>query len=573
MGDFKYEVNGQVVEFDREPTEADIDEAAAQLGASPQQPAQAPQQAVQQRPGLIEKLTGTQPGKRFTPGEVEEKIAGRQDLLSAGIKTVARDVTKSATSKSLLTRLLPPSPAGPLLIGLGVLERGYSAFANVGIEAEKQAQSNEAFRKGLIAQGVPEEKANELASKEEIKKLLPGLVKAGKAGLKGITGERRGQIGDIFRLQGFTDRQSATAGLIADTIMMAGVTSAVKTVTGKTVGRAAAKQAVTKAKIAQAIDEPFAKSVGVAKKGRLAGAVAKGKQSTREAVETIVDNKQSLKFVDEVTGEVTEGILPRTIAETSQSVRQLKTKFYNQWDEIIQQSGNKVQTKNVVELLEKTKKGFGDKLFNQPLIAYADEQIKLFQTVGKEMTVAQADDALKSLNKGINQFFTARIKDPAKSATINLDMAMRDVLNAGVDDALKGIKSTTFRQARKQYSSLRTVEELIERAAQKELTRGPGLVGRSVDVVSTSQALVGIVTNRLDKVLSAVTLKGASAVNTFLNQPSRIMRIMFQSVDKIKTKAAADTVRSVAQNLKSITLRGAAKTGLRTTVRKSVQEN
>ena len=98
---FKYQINGQMVEFQREPTEADIDEAATQL--PPKDP--------------------------FLPGEaiVEQKTSSREDLLRQGLQR-GSEIPTAAKERGLLPAAGQAGLAGLETVG-GLFQRAESALA------------------------------------------------------------------------------------------------------------------------------------------------------------------------------------------------------------------------------------------------------------------------------------------------------------------------------------------------------------------------------------------------------------------------------------------------------------
>ena len=134
---FVYEVNGQKVEFEKEPSEADIDEAAKSLGQKPKPEATAGDVATMAVQAALPALTSSQVVPIFKPGFVGPVAPGKieQELFSAagyGLKPTGFNPQAVGQAMSPLKEIIPKTLAryaAPGGLGIGAVATDLGAMA------------------------------------------------------------------------------------------------------------------------------------------------------------------------------------------------------------------------------------------------------------------------------------------------------------------------------------------------------------------------------------------------------------------------------------------------------------
>lgn len=512
---------------DSPPTEKELNQIFSQLNKQP---------AAQ--PGIL--------GKRFTPQEVEQRISQQPDVLRQGVSAgLERFVSPGAFLQD------PLGAKASIQVLSGLIQRGVAGVVNPLLEAQK--------RGGLARFESPEEAAKLGVSEAEFRADKGATLKQiGLASLKGITGERLGEAGDIFRVAGVPDRAAAALGLVSEALVLEGVTKLAKGTRAVRADKAINQQ------IAKAVDKPFAKAVRPSLKRKTAAGLARSKQVAREGIESIVDNKENLRFIDDITGEVLEGQLPKNLNQTSQAVSQTKTRIFSRYSKLREEAGaggKTISTDPVIKELQKKIDDWVTKTANRPLVKYAQQWIDDLRAKGT-LTLQEADDLAKTMNVNLDTFFKGR--NPLGSVTSGVDEIIRRQMNTGLDDVVKATTGEAFRALKQKYSALRSIEDDIAKAAKREFQQGGGLVGEAATAAAAAEIAGGVVTGRVDLAIRGLFLKAAASVNRFLNKPSRAIEKIFREVEKIKTTDAKKALNIISETLKRITLRtpeGAFTTG------------
>jgi hypothetical protein len=174
---YKYEVNGSVVEFENEPTEQDIDEAAAQLGNAPQPEKEEPKANLLQAAGA---------------GLIE---GGARNIKTVGnVAEMAGDALPSYTPAGMLGKMYQKLPV---------------KFEDIGNDALDWVEKNIPKREGVLAKVVE--------GAAQVPSAIAELMVLKGAGVGGLPA----QMGIQGAVHGYDNRKAGESlwGGVAGTIM------------------------------------------------------------------------------------------------------------------------------------------------------------------------------------------------------------------------------------------------------------------------------------------------------------------------------------------------------------------
>lgn len=257
----------------------------------------------------------------------------------------------------------------------------------------------------------------------------------------------------------------------------------------------------------------------------------------REAVFTILENKNNLKFADEAGDFVTK--LPENLREFSESVDQTKKFIFKQYDSLAQSAGEAGAKVKLVPIVKELRTVTKNKVLRDQapeVVSYAERRAKaLFNR--KQYSTSEAQEAVEILNRNLEAFYKNPTYDNATKVTI--DAMIANNLRKGLDEAVSGITGKQYQVLKNKYGALKTVEKDVARRAIVDARKNiKGLIDYS-DILSGGQVVSGILSLNPALVASGATQKIIASVFKRINDPNRIIKNMFQKVDKVVERAKA----------------------------------
>ena len=338
-------------------------------------------------------------------------------------------------------------------------------------------------------------------------------------------------IGSIFvggkaaKEAGSLVKEGAIAG---EEALQAGKEAAAKGL-GTIAEKAAQKEA---GKIPGIVEEGISKGIKPSVAGKATeGDVRNYFEKARDAVKSIITNKEKLKFADEA-GNIETGRLPETLSEFSQSVDTTKKEIFRQYDELAKKAGQKGAKVDLKSIAGELKAVTDNPVLadNAPdAVQYAKTRMAALSK-RKVYTTEQAQEAIAIYNKSLDAFYKNPNYDNASKAAI--DAMIANKLRVGLDGVIENSVGEGYQGLKNTYGALKTIESDVTKAALREAKRAPkGLIDYA-DIASGAELVRAIATLNPADLATSAAIKGFKEYIKLKNNPSRIVKNMFSDVEK-----------------------------------------
>lgn len=343
----------------------------------------------------------------------------------------------------------------------------------------------------------------------------------------------------------------SAAGLVADIasspidVLLSLVTGGIKPGAPKTVS--------------SVVDKSFLSSIKPLVKGKKTiGRLKKVREEARSSVESIVSNKQNLKFIDDA-GDIKKGALPETLDEFSQAIDQTKKSIFLKYDAIKTQAGEKGSRISLKPVAEEILEAVSRPQISDVSPTVQNYGIELAARLDKRSSysLTEAQDVLEALNANLKGFFINPTPDAAHKAII--DRAVANNIRKSLVQVVEKETGPGFSILKKQYGALNAIEEDVTKKALFESKKNLAGLGNLFDIFSAGDIVSGITMSNPTQVAKGGFQLAARKVLQKINNPNRIITNMFKRVDKIKN---IDPVKRLIQNM---LLRQAPKTAVGST--------
>ena len=257
----------------------------------------------------------------------------------------------------------------------------------------------------------------------------------------------------------------------------------------------------------------------------------------QKAVETIVGNKDSFVFIDDA-GNTVKGALPKSLSEFSQAVEQTKKNIFTQYDTLAQKAGSKgavVDLNPVIKELAPLVNTKAVRDLGPEIINYANKRAAaLFNR--KQYTATEAQEAISLLNNSLEAYYKNPSYDLASKAYV--DALIANKLRSSLDDVIEKSAGAGYQELKNTYGSLKAIEHDVNRRAIVDARKNiKGLIDFS-DVGTGAAAVKGITNLDPSTVAAAATAGTISRWYKHINDPNRIIKNMFEKVEKAGTTPA-----------------------------------
>lgn len=252
-------------------------------------------------------------------------------------------------------------------------------------------------------------------------------------------------------------------------------------------------------------------------------------QKAQQAVNAIIENKNSLQLTDEF-GDLTNK-LPENLHQFSQAIDQTKRGIFDRYNQMAKNAG---QTGTIIDL-NPIAKELNSVANNKVLmdispstVKYARERIKSLGKRGS-YTVEEAQEAIQYLNSGLDAFYKNPSFDTASKAYIDSLIANR--MRKGLDGVIENAVGTGYQELKNQYGALKSIERDVNRRAVVDARKNnKGLIDFS-DIFSGSEVVRGIVSMNPASVGAGVAARGIARLYKMRNDPNRVIKKMFETVE------------------------------------------
>lgn len=528
---------GQTVEFDGNPTQADIEEVAKSF--KPIQQNVQPKTPVAQ-PEKQSFISSTQPTFKASEGgatSIPKNVAKTIGNIPSSARNLVRNtiapvnpfdtqspiniganIAKGASDiKSLVKGVKDIGVGGTakaLAGGVGsIFKKGADIYKGVGQKIynnlEENAVGNNSVSSGVgtsIAQGI----SNVAKVGVEDPLLIPSLIYA-PSNVRGT---------------GFTD----------DAISKLSGLNKVDTKLSTVLPKAKAVFEPSTKALEQKVVAQFEKGVKPLLNARSTPEmVKKYKDNIVNATKVINDNKTNLSFVDDI-GDVTVGKNPQTLQQLSEAVDQTKKSVFSEYNALTKKSGEKgltVKTDNIANELDTVIADEALQISNPTAVQYArDLKDRLSY---RELSPEVTENVIKNYNESLKAFYKNPSYDNASKASI--DALIVNKLRQQLDEGITGLTGEQYQTLKNKYGALKTIENDVLKATLREARKNnKGLIDFT-DIFSGSDILTGILSMNPAQIARGATARGVKEYYKYLNSPNRAVKKMFNSTEKLNQRS------------------------------------
>ena len=257
----------------------------------------------------------------------------------------------------------------------------------------------------------------------------------------------------------------------------------------------------------------------------------KYKNDVVEAVKTINENKNQIKFADEFGEKTITGRNPKTLQELADAQDQSKKIIFEKYDSLAKQAGDKglvIKTDDLAPELDSIIGNPALQITNPEAIRYAQGLKKRF--FNKELDAKTAQDVIQNYNKSLDAFYQNPTYESSSKASI--DALIANKLRQKLDDGVTGLTGEQYQALKNQYKSLKTVERDIIKAAIRDARKNNKSLLDYTDILTGGDAIAGIVTLNPGLLARGATARGIKEFYKYLNSPNRAIKKIFKSVEK-----------------------------------------
>jgi hypothetical protein len=256
-------------------------------------------------------------------------------------------------------------------------------------------------------------------------------------------------------------------------------------------------------------------------------------QRAENAVDTIIENKNSLKLTNEY-GDVQPGTLPQSLKQFSQAIDQTKREVFNKYNQMATEAGETGAVVNLTPIVSELEKISTSTpiIDNAPGIAeYAAKRAEALKARGSYSTL-DAQESISILNQSLESFYKNPSYESASRAYV--DALIANNLRKGLDSVIEGISGEGYQGLKNQYGSLKAIERDVNRRMIVDArANGKGLIDFS-DVFSGGEAVRGLLTMNPAMIGQAAAMKVIANMIKNANNPNRVVKNMFEKANSMK---------------------------------------
>lgn len=326
----------------------------------------------------------------------------------------------------------------------------------------------------------------------------------------------------------FTAAEKAVAPAVAKVGEMADdITRPIRTITGH----------LDDAEVDQFFKESIDKGIRPTVVGKNSGnQVNSYYRKARQAVETILESKDELNLVDE-WGEAQPGRLPKSLGEFSQAIDQAKNRIFQEYDTLARETGARGLELNVANIADEIIKQVNNKAVRAlypDLAKYATELAERLKSDGF-FTPDDAQKAIEMLNSSLTAYY--RNPNPAAAGRAVLDAAIAAKFRNALDDLIEYATGESYKTLKQKYSSLRAIQEDVAKRATVDARKNYKGFFDLTQIFATGDIVQGLLNLNASQIAKGAAMNVVREYIKHLNNPNRIVKQMFETMEKVKAKA------------------------------------
>lgn len=254
------------------------------------------------------------------------------------------------------------------------------------------------------------------------------------------------------------------------------------------------------------------------------------KDKSVQAMKSIANNSDNIQF--ENPNGLIENRLPRTRIETFEALKQTKQNIYDKYNSLQKQATEKGATIDVGNIAKESFKEIeNSRQFSLYEPSLQRQAKALTNRIKGTATVEDVQKDLEFLNQKMKGYYQ---KGDYNAANIYAKYAGN--LRSNLDTAIeKSLDKSGYKDLRKEYASLKFVEEDLAKAAARQLKQVDPKFGEAIsDPLAMLEMAHGVFTSNPLSFAAGASLKGVTTLRKFLNNPDNQIKTMFELIKKSK---------------------------------------
>ena len=261
---------------------------------------------------------------------------------------------------------------------------------------------------------------------------------------------------------------------------------------------------------------------------------AKYETQVAQGLESIANNAENLRFVDEASGEVVTGRLPQNLKEFVDGLEQTKQTIFKQYDDLAEKAGEagaKIDTVRIANELDAIINSKALKLSNPESIAYANSvRDRLLST--RALNALDAQDVIRNYNNSLDAFY--RNPTPEGLTRNAVDALVANQLRRALDDEIDALTGANYQGLKSEYAALKAIERDVMRAYNRDARRNTKGLIDFTDVLTGGQVVGGILSMNPAVIGQGLAGKAIAGAIKMWNDPNRKVRQIFDEMSRYR---------------------------------------
>ena len=250
-----------------------------------------------------------------------------------------------------------------------------------------------------------------------------------------------------------------------------------------------------------------------------------------DAVETIINNKNNLKFTNANWEEIVWK-LPTNTREFAQAIQQTKQNIYNQYNAIAQAAwkDTRVSVDWLIEELLKLKNDKAALLWNEWLETSIDNWLRWLSEV-KDLSVEQAQKKMQEINQKLDAFY--KNPNPNDVSKSSVDALVKNKLSEALDNSIEEAlwMSSEYDALKKAYSALKTIEKDVNHRAIVSWRQSPNSLVDSIADISSVESLLDVLSWNPAWAVKALGKQALKKYIKWLNSSDNMVQKLFSKAE------------------------------------------
>ena len=262
------------------------------------------------------------------------------------------------------------------------------------------------------------------------------------------------------------------------------------------------------------------------------GQVKKYTKRATEAVQDIIEKKNTIQLIDKEGNPKPQGSLPETVHEFSQAIDQGKKQVFTEYDAMKKAAGEEGAKVVLSPIVGELRKLGSNRTILDKKPAVAKEANRLADALEKSeyYTVEEAQQAIADANASLEAFYKNPSYEQASMAAI--DQIYVNNLRNILDTAIENEKGAGYQNLKNKYGAYKTIEKDVLRKSLADAKSHKYGLFDFANILTAAEAVSAIVTFNPVSAGKVGMMQAAKSYMKWRNSPNTAVSQMFKNVDK-----------------------------------------